>query len=500
MHHALEIDEILLNIFGYIRGPSEYLLVKSRSGHLAALVKTCHTFKEPALDVLWEGLNDLSPLARCLPAACYQLRADEVSFFRVFVTGNEYCHCYKRSYGFSRPLTDVEWDILRSYTRRIRSIQDSDGLGRKSIRMLSKPPSSKPLFPNLRHLDCTYRNKTIPLLLLPFPSLISLSVDIDGLPSFHGFVKWFIQFSPSFRILSIRAGELEFITMDATVHLPRLPALTWLRLELAIPSDQFDSPQSPLFFPNMHILTLDSLYLGSLTDLLTRIQLHEIKDFSVITEDECSEEMFSFWDSVHTSGIGRTVKRLSFHQDDTLGGSEPNRPMLRLEDLRPCMAFSHLRHLYFDIKWRVGLTDSDLLTLTSAWPRLTRLVINDHWGWSTPGGITPNGLVQLLWACPLLHTVALGVDTRGFTELPPSLTDVGSTLGPRLLRINVLCSVIEAESVPAVVAFFAGFGARALVAFKVWRVEGADAALLEVYKVRWSYVSSRVKGAVGPRS
>ena len=208
--------------------------------------------------------------------------------------------------------------------------------------MLSKPPTSKPLFLNLRHLHCTYSNKTILLLLLPFPSFISLSVDIDGFPSFHGFVKSFIRFSPSFRILSVRAcviDGLESMTMDATVHLPRLPALTRLRLELAVLSEQFDSPQSPLFFPNMHVLTSDSYYLGSLTDLLTRIQLHETTDFSVTTGNGCSEEMFSsFWDSVHVSGICRTVKRLLFHQDDTLGsGSEPNRPMLGLEDLRQCM-------------------------------------------------------------------------------------------------------------------------------------------------------------------
>ena len=501
MHHTLEIEEILLNIFGYISGPPGYT-ARSWSTHLAALVKTCRTFKESALDVLWEELDDLSPLARCLPAACYQLRADTVSCLRVFVTGNEYYHCYKQSYGFSSPLTDVEWDILRNYTRRIRSIQDSGGLDQKSIQIFSKPPTSEPLFRNLRHLHCTYGNKTIPLLLLPFPSLISLKVDINGLPLFHGFVERFIQFSPSFRILFVSTcdiGDIESMTVGATVHLPRLPALTRLRLELAIPSDQFDSPQSPLFFPNLHDLTLDSFCLESLTDLLTGIQLHEITNFSVDTRDGCSGEMISsFWDSVHTSGIGRTVKRLSFYQDGMLCEirSEPNRPVLGLEDLRPCMAFSHLRHLQLDINWSVGLTDSDLLTLTSAWPHLTHLVINDYWGWSTPGGITPNGLAQLLWACPLLHTVALAIDTRGFTELPLSLTDVGSTLGPRFLHINVFCSVIEAVSVPAVVGFFAGFGARALVAFKVWRFEDADAALLEVYKVRWSYVNSQVKGVL----
>ena len=34
---------------------------------LAVLDMSCHTFKEPVLDVLWSMLDDLSPLAWCLP-------------------------------------------------------------------------------------------------------------------------------------------------------------------------------------------------------------------------------------------------------------------------------------------------------------------------------------------------------------------------------------------------------------------------------------------------
>lgn len=56
MYHALEIQEILLNILGHCHLPE-----------LSTLARTCHTFKEPALNVLWEELDDLSPLARCLP-------------------------------------------------------------------------------------------------------------------------------------------------------------------------------------------------------------------------------------------------------------------------------------------------------------------------------------------------------------------------------------------------------------------------------------------------
>ncbi|KAF8550069.1 hypothetical protein OG21DRAFT_1469182 [Imleria badia] len=75
MHHALEIQEILLNIFGHCH-PDD----------LPSLARTCRGFKEPALDVLWEELDNLSPLVRCLPEASHQLSPDKVRRFQVFVT------------------------------------------------------------------------------------------------------------------------------------------------------------------------------------------------------------------------------------------------------------------------------------------------------------------------------------------------------------------------------------------------------------------------------
>ena len=66
MHHALEIQEILLNIFGHCRRP--LMQGSMRGSDLPALARTCRTFKEPALDVLWEELRNPYPLAQCLLA------------------------------------------------------------------------------------------------------------------------------------------------------------------------------------------------------------------------------------------------------------------------------------------------------------------------------------------------------------------------------------------------------------------------------------------------
>ena len=69
MHNALEIQEILLNIFGHCRLPMHGKLASD----LPALARTCRAFKEPALDVLWEELYDPSPLAQCLPTTVLSL-------------------------------------------------------------------------------------------------------------------------------------------------------------------------------------------------------------------------------------------------------------------------------------------------------------------------------------------------------------------------------------------------------------------------------------------
>lgn len=76
MHHALRLEEILLNIFasGHYRTPGP-INKQDNASHpttdLAALARTCRTFKEPALDVLWAELTNLSPLVRCLPEASH---------------------------------------------------------------------------------------------------------------------------------------------------------------------------------------------------------------------------------------------------------------------------------------------------------------------------------------------------------------------------------------------------------------------------------------------
>ena len=61
-------------------------------------------------------------------------------------------------------------------------------------------------------------------------------------------------------------------------------------------------------------------------------------------------------------------------------GRKAETPLLGLDDLRPCMAFSNLRRIELNTEWNVGLTDSDLPRLAPAWPNLEHLLINEYFG------------------------------------------------------------------------------------------------------------------------
>lgn len=127
MHQALQIQEVLRIIFAHFFLPG----TPPTTSDLHSLARTCRAFKEPALDLLWKELQDLSPLARCLPEVSYQISTHKVRQLQVLtiahcLTANVPCflHHFTTQYSFSRPLTQTEWDILQGYARRIRSVWD----------------------------------------------------------------------------------------------------------------------------------------------------------------------------------------------------------------------------------------------------------------------------------------------------------------------------------------------------------------------------------------
>ena len=296
------------------------------------------------------------------------------------------------------------------------------GIGWKSVQVLSTPPTSStttlPLFPNLHNLKCEYTERAMPLLHMPLPSLTFLIIGIDSdlFSQNHSFPN----FSPNLSALVVDVGSSDTFSLieanyvyrwqnlcsvvcpqsafdaDALVHLSRMPALT--ELEFALNTTfPLAASHSPLVFSNLHNFTLHSKSLEPISQSLSQVRPPVITDFgAIIRTCPSRQELSSFFASVQTFNAGRTIERLRLHQKPIHFSDLPQTsleyPELCLEDLRPCTSFN-LRQLSLDIEWDIGLTDSDLLTLASAWPHLERLVINMKRGWNTRGGITLDGLL-----------------------------------------------------------------------------------------------------------
>ncbi|KAF8439362.1 hypothetical protein L210DRAFT_984946 [Boletus edulis BED1] len=375
---------------------------------LASLARTRCAFKEPALNLLWEELRILTPLARCLPEASHFKNHENV-------------------YSFNRPLKQTEWDTLQSYTRRIRSILHAySGLDWESVVTFLDPPATRPLFPNLRMLSCDYRDDTMALLNLPLPSLISLQVTFQDSRLFQSSLELFPKDSLNIRKINVFVDDFDGVAtfskiepnyicrwqnltsvicrqvaldVHELVHLSRMPALTELHFMSSATLSPFDSP---LFFPSLHNLTLVSQSLKPISRLLSQIWLPVVRSFTASIRDCPSRpQLTSFWASFRAASTGHTVERLKltlpYFFSTNFTRSEA--PLLGFEDLQPCLAFSNLRLIDISVGWNVDLTDDDLLTLASAWPCLEDLFINMDWGWNTTAGITPNGLLRLLESC-----------------------------------------------------------------------------------------------------
>ena len=146
-------------------------------------------------------------------------------------------------------------------------------------------------------------------------------------------------------------------------------------------------PLPPILVARSHVpylqgkleLTSESLHIVS--SLPSKTQLLTATHFYCGIKSSPSRLEFSLA-SIQTSYVGQIIQVLSVGQGYIGGLHVPwhSRTTLGLGDLRPCLAFSNLCVMRIEIKWKVDLMDSGLVTLASACLRLECLTINEEWG------------------------------------------------------------------------------------------------------------------------
>ncbi|OAX38269.1 hypothetical protein K503DRAFT_866266 [Rhizopogon vinicolor AM-OR11-026] len=390
----------------------------SRKKTLLALALTCESFTGPALDLLWQNLDGLGPLVRCLPQSLWKLDKQELEF--------------------QRAMTFDDWSIFCKYSHRIRSLHmrwSSYRVGTEIWGALGCPPFSLPLLPNLTSLTWHARSEAFPCIrLFLTQKLTTLNInayypELKFSPSVQSILSCIPMLCPSVshfdlqgrsgsgdtsiglqcwsHLVSVKPGK---ISDAALLHLSNLPSLRELYLKLhltPIAADTQKLLQYPAFSA-LHKLDITCESLAPLDAFFETLSIApEILFVTIIFiagEDSALPASIS---RISNACTYNALKHLRIIVDGMDGDSNTS---VSAAVFQPLYAFRNLRELNFKVEYDVQLDDATLLQMAKAWPLLEELVIRGEYSASTPHNITPNAFVSLLQHCPRLTSIGIALD------------------------------------------------------------------------------------------
>ncbi|TFK32394.1 hypothetical protein BDQ12DRAFT_502547 [Crucibulum laeve] len=440
MHSCLMTEDILVTILQWVHDDSN-----DGKRTLAILARTCKTFKEIALDILWREIPNLAPLVRTLPVDTWEIK---------FAGGPPIAILRRKT-------TAADWTRCCAYTPRIKrlgyEVPKTCGFGfRELVRSMIIGPdifeaiksTSLLQFPNLRHLY--WDQAQLPQLpVTPFlgPSIRTLQLNVDSYGSSSVLCKNLPQLCPSLRRLNLNVtAESQVVdshspcctliqgiceSLEAlfcnNISLPvdvlqELATSTKLK-RLHVGNDMNDIlrhfPFSELpFFPALSHLYSTSKYLASVTRFIERVGSRSFESVEITTMIPPPESDLQYF--------FKTLKRHCNHDDfKSLSVHHLSRSFYSIPaassgydfisaTVKPLLVFRNLEKLSLKSTYRFMLDNTDLGFMAVAWRNIQELVIGDfHSNWGSELHITLDGLLPLTRYCPDLEI--LGISLQGVT-------------------------------------------------------------------------------------
>ncbi|KAF7329214.1 hypothetical protein MKEN_00182000 [Mycena kentingensis (nom. inval.)] len=427
MHHALELLEILEQIFALI-------------GHratLACLARTCKTFKEPALDALWKKLVSLEPLLRCLPRDSWGDSENEQDTIVML-----------------RPLRKSDWIAAKDYARRVKWLYfqaESSQLNlRQYLRAIEEcfPVGSACLLPNIRTLfwapggHHSHSGRDLARTARPFlgPLLRELSLYIS--PESHSFYAQLpFDFSTLERLsvhvlrpwamegtslpvvmalTRVRHLEIPWLNDEAFEHISHIPFLE--TLEISSAQAWTPCPRSPSQtshvppFSALGRLCLQNANADVARNIIATCPLWSLQSLVISLTSPTIP-----WRTIARlyAAIGATVsattltklylgKFRAFHAP----ASEESRSNYAVQGaaLRPLFQFSKLKSVTLHTTAGFDLDDTVIWEMAKAWPLATSIDISSGSTISVSPSITIDALRAFSLHCPVLVNLTLEFD------------------------------------------------------------------------------------------
>ncbi|KAJ6460987.1 hypothetical protein C8R45DRAFT_1081006 [Mycena sanguinolenta] len=474
MHRTFHIPEILDLIFAALQGfcPDDepdlgfHIPVKERNkilgrGELAALARTCKTFCDPALDILWREQETLVNLLKCLPSHLWKEEIEQTSS-----TDTE------RTFSIIGSICSADWHIPLAYASRIQKLRlESWGLNKEIssvvdlFELLEGPEFPRDyLCPNLKKLSFDFHDEgslylhlflgpnTVHIDLgLPFnsptPSLPDLPIRYSELRTLHldqvPYSGWWLH-GPWDRFLCRndisritptlnRVEDLALPLLDRAglEHISRLPLLRSFRVETMLLADlgppsrmcSLVDPQAPSF--------------SALRDLhLVETTIEIVIEFLELLSDRC---LVSFrvgtTEPVTRSTTRRLYAALARHLShsvlQTLCVGLPEKDDMEMQSpsgdlanyaingfiVATLFCFANLTEICLAPPTGFDLDDTVASDIAHAWPKVRTLSLTGSTHLYRPSSISLIGLTTFAKHCQELTSLSIGIDA---STVPPS--------------------------------------------------------------------------------
>ncbi|KAJ7175026.1 hypothetical protein C8R43DRAFT_596977 [Mycena crocata] len=504
---------------------------------LAALARTCKTFQDPALDLLWSRQESLTPALLCLPDDLllwdHVGKSKKQSFLR-----------------FQRPVVPKDWDRPRFYWNRIKSLtihdSDSSHISSELWQTLQLCYPDAHLLPNLMELHWDHRDPAIypvislflgpgihTLTLAPGPDLsysegnLAFVPDPDSKESiaqlsflpllgvkcpdlkevnFRGSTRFLFSshvlssiFLCLLGINRLEAFGIHNVDRAILEHLSRLPCLKSLIVDELLVFDlptEADTESEG----NNHFPALEELHLWATTPQVAISLIAAVTHRPLTSLDIGFEKAFPTTDAVtklySTIASHCSLTSLqSLHVDDALldAGTADLLDERDFESylvdpgaLRPLFAFSNLTTVLLRPYFGFDIDDNTVTEMATAWPRVEELSLIFGMDQHLPlvrTNVTLNGVREIARHCSNLRQLEMFFDGSDIPRLDASIQQTS------LIKFDVACSPISASGPTAIFLSHLFPNLKSVNSDCFWSNNDSSAAVR-----RWKNVATLLEG------
>ncbi|EIW78620.1 hypothetical protein CONPUDRAFT_167593 [Coniophora puteana RWD-64-598 SS2] len=429
--------EVLSEIFSWLQtGEDTIEGVDYRS--LAALARTCRSFKEPALDALWAYIYQLPRLIRSLPESVLERNS-------------------KKEVVGVRPLAPNEWSRLYSYSSRVKDVAISEVHPTRNFilhLLASPPPDMGFMFPKLRRLLVVDEKGSLRFPEYRFllgPHIIDLEYTLGWNPSVnddvtkaiiaslpevcpnirHLQVIWKIYHAADWAVdvISETAPQLKsleelicpMLNTYGMTQVSQLASLQYLVLEESV-TDLAQGANDVYEFANLEFLGVTLWDLAKMTSFFQLLERLPGSFAAHVHTSPSLPALESFFcdiprNNLNVHNVEVVYERASMDSFWPMGRIHRHHgPSITIHTFTPLRQFSSLRSLDIEVTIPISLSDADIEDLSLAWPNLVDIRLNEKNLWGE-GILSVTGLEILIRNCDLAY-IGLSLDASKLYGLP----------------------------------------------------------------------------------